>query len=259
MDRDMTADVMVRLPRTNAASAAVMAEQLLTVADAEKGGGLPLLIERPRARMASALVGLTDEIKPQEAVDTLLCKAADTAVDGAWRSLFDWTGSFAGIPDGSFPEQDKIRSLKATVFKEGLSFIILPFREEWVQSEARLNAMAEGGFEPVIEKLGGAPFLKNLKSAHARYGEVLGIKTAVKVEENPLIRKKMEKLLSAIKSYVLKVAAYADPEDAGSEILSTALLSPLSKWKDTARKNRDEAGSKPSDAVTDTSKVDSAH
>jgi hypothetical protein len=64
----------------------------------------------------------------------------------------------------------------------------------------------------------------------------------VKIAQQFLLEVLRLKLLSAIKSYVLKVAAYADPDDAGSEILSTALLLPLSKWKDKAsKKNRDEA------------------
>jgi hypothetical protein len=182
-------------------------------------------------------------------------------VDGAWRSFFNWTDSLTGMAKGSFPEQDKMLSLKATVFKDGLSFIILAFREEWTQSETRLQAIADGGFEPLIEQLGGGPFLKNLKAAHAHYGEVLGIKAPIKVEENPIIRPRFLKLLSAIKSYVLKAVAYADPEEAGSEMLSSALLLPLSKWKDTvslSKKSSEEATEGSSKPAPKTSAAQSA-
>ncbi len=236
MNRELTAETMVHLPKLTASSAVALAEQLLTTAAAEKGDGLPVLIERPRVRVEVALLGLRVELTPQETVDTQLAISADWTVDGAWRSLHDWTSALTGMPDGSFPEQEQLRSFKATVFKDGMTFINLSYREEWVQSEARLIATAEGGFEPVIEQLGGAPLLKNLKAAHARYGEVLGIRSAMKAEENPKIREKMTALLAAMKSYVLKVAAWADPEDAASETLSAALLLPLLKWKRSSSK-----------------------
>ena len=43
----------------------------------------------------------------------------------------------------------------------------------------------------------------------------------------------MDKLAAAMKSYIVKVAAYADPEEPGSEALSQALLVPFVQWKDT--------------------------
>ena len=49
-----------------------------------------------------------------------------------------------------------------------VKLIVLSYREEWAQSETRLKAIADGGYEGLIESLGGAPFLKNLKDAHAR-------------------------------------------------------------------------------------------
>ena len=233
MARDTTISNMVRLPRLNALSAAALAEQLLTAAAAETDSALPLLIERQRARLAAAASSLKAQIQPQEEKDSGIRSAADKAVDDGWRSFYNWLGAMAGMPDGSFSELEPARTLYNTLFSDGLSFIILAYREEWTESETRLTAIETGGFEPLIAALGGTPFLANIKAAHTRYGEVLGIKAPLQAVESPLVRENLLTLINAMKSYAVKVAAFADPDEPGSEALSTALLLPLSQWKDT--------------------------
>ena len=120
------------------------------------------------------------------------------------------------------------------------SFINLTFREEWTQSETRLNALDEGEFEPVVAKNGGAPLLANLRSAHARYGEVLGITSPVASEEGPEVREHFLKVIAAIKDYVVKAVAHADPEVPGSEALSESLIRPVVNWRDAPQKPRRE-------------------
>jgi hypothetical protein len=245
MAREISIGKMVSLPRLNGSSALALAEQLLTMAESRKGEGLPTFIERPRARLETAKSALKEQLKPQEEADSSAKTAADRAVDDAWRSLSGWTGAMAGMPDGSFEGQDRIRALHAMLFGEGLSFIALSFREEWTQSETRLKAIADSGYEGLIEGLGGAPFLKNLKDAHNRYGEALGIKAPVAAEEAPEVRENLDRLTSRMKEYVVKVAAWADPEEPGSPALTDALLTPLVQWKDTPSRQ-----SAPADAGT---------
>ncbi len=243
MSRDITIDAMIALPRLNRFSATALAEQLLTTAAAEKGSGLPLFIERPRSRLFIATEALKAQILPKEAMDTDRAKEADRTLDNAWRSFSSWLGSLASLPDGTFADLPKVRALHRLLFDNGLSFVVLAFREEWTQSEMRIKAASEGGFEPMIEQLGGLPLYNHLKNAHARYGEVLGINAKLQTEESPLVRVHLLNLISAIKAYAVKAAAWADPDDPDSELLSQALLSPLITWKDTPRASRstDEA------------------
>jgi hypothetical protein len=207
-----------------------LGEALLTAAEAEKEA-LPLLIERPRARLETATQLLADELQPVEQADTGAATAADRVIDDAWRSFSVWLGALAGMPEGTFDELYKIRALHTALFSEGLSFIALSYPEEWTQSETRLKTIAEEGYESMVETLGGAPFLTNLRNAHARYGEVLGITAPIKPEERPEVRAHMLKLTDAIRAYVVKVMAYVDPEEPGSDALAEALLLPLTQWK----------------------------
>ncbi len=151
-------------------------------------------------KKARALKGPSKDDLLYEVDGYNVCKAADWAMDGAWRSFYNWVDTLAGMPDGSFPLQRVIRKLKDTVFRDGMSFVVLPYRDVWKQSEQRINALLEGGFEPVIEELGGGPFLKNLKTAHARLGEVLGISVPLKASVDLPSRNPFQKLLWAFKS-----------------------------------------------------------
>ncbi len=246
MAREYNIDDMVRLPRLNGSSSVALAEQLLTAAAAVKHD-LPVFIDRPRARLETAAGGLEAQIRPREKADSGEKLAADRAEDAAWRVFSNWVGAMAEAPDGSWPKLDKIRALDNMLFGEGMSFINLSYREEWTQSETRLNAAAEGGYESAINEMGGGPLLDSLKGAHAVYGDVLGITAAVREEEAPEIRENLLKLIGAMKEYVVKAVAWIDPEETGSEALCEALLIPLTQWKDKASrpKSRETVPSAP--------------
>jgi hypothetical protein len=235
MTREISYVSMVQLPRMNVSSAVAFGEALGTVAGAEisKGTTLPPLIERPRVRLETATRDLAEELQPEAGVDSKAAVNADKGEDGGWRSLSEWMGALCGMPDGSFEGQQQLRSLHTTLFSEGLRFLALPFREEWSQSEARLKTIDTGENVALIERLGGSPLLSNLRDAHAHYGKVLGITAPVDVKESPVLRAKFLKLTDAIRAYIVKVKAWADPEDPGSEALSDTLLAPFVAWKDT--------------------------
>lgn len=239
MAREISIGSMVNLPRLNGASAVALGKQLLTAAEAV--GDLPVFIERPRARLAIAVTALKNALMPKEEVDSGAAVAADREMDSAWRSFSAWLGAIVDMLDEAFADIDKVRALKNMIFGEGLSFIALSFREEWTQSESRLNAIAEGDYETIIQSLGGGLFLSNLKGAHTRYGEALGIKAPISVTETPAIRENLDKLSAAMKEYVVKVAAYPDTEEPGSSTLSETLLVPIVQWKNTPSRPSSEA------------------
>jgi hypothetical protein len=223
---------MVNLPRLTGPAAITLGQQLLTAAKDKAGAALPTFIERPRARLESAVSGLVAAAAPKEMGDSKAAKNADRQVDAAWRAFFHWLESLIHLPDNQAEGLDKARTLYNLCFSKGLSFIIISYREEWAESEARLKSVADGGYEPIVTTLGGAPLLSNLKSAHVRYGEALGVKATLVERATPEVRKKMDALASAMKIYIAKAATWADPEEPGSEALSKALLAPFINWKD---------------------------
>ena len=233
MGREFTYTNMARMPRLNGSAATALAKGVLSAAEAVKGEGLPLIIERPRGRLQTVTAALKAELEPENGLDSGVAVAADREEDRAWGSFSDWVEAMTGMQPGAYPELDEMQTLKSTLFGEGLRFLALSFREEWTQSETRLNIVADKGFEATINKLGGAPFLLALRNAHARYGDVLGITSPMKVEDSPEIKEKLAAVIDALRAYVVKVMAYADPEEPGSEALAETLLRPITQWRKT--------------------------
>lgn len=242
MARDISIKSMIKLPRLNGASAVTLGEQLLT--EAASAGDLPVFLERPRGRLAIAVTSLKGEIlfKEEEGGEAT---EADEDIDDAWRSFSEWLGSIAGMPAGSVEKLDAVRKLHALIFSQGLSFIILSYREEWAQSESRLKEISDGGYEETLRTLGGGPFLDRLKSAHAHYGDVLNIKTPQEETNAPAVRENMAKLAAEMKEYVAKVATYPDREEPGSAELSEKLLRPLVQWKSPKSTSQTKDDSSP--------------
>ena len=235
-ERDISIESLVRLPRMNAHETVTLGEQLVTAAQAELdamvlvGQTIPVAINRPLLRMQTALVLLKQEILPQQEGNPKAAKAANRVLDGAWRVFFDWMGAMARAPVSAIPEAPKMAELKRSVFKDGLEFTTFTFKEEWSHSDARLRAMSDFGYESVIDDLGGTPLLHHVKEAQSAFGKVLGIETPLAKVESPEIRSNLDTLVSAMKTYVVKVVAHPDPDVAGSQALCDALLYPLVHW-----------------------------
>jgi hypothetical protein len=93
------------------------------------------------------------------------------------------------------------------------------------------------GLPQFIERPRSRLFIATLAlKAQKKPKEILeshALEAPFKGEESVGAQKHFENLISAIKAFAVKVAAYADPDDPSSEILSSALLTPLVEWLDT--------------------------
>ena len=239
MARSFTARTLIQLPRLSAAEASVLITQLLAAATTEakaiKGNALPPPIERSRTRLTAAHVSLDEVIAPQIAGDTTAKRKADRWIDAAWSAGFDWLSGWCKLPVEKNPHLDAARALMDLVYPDALAFTKLPYRIEWQQSKLRLDAIARDGHEKTFKHLGGAAFLANLIEAQEGYGIALGITAPVPVEAASEVRTRMLAALDAVRDYVNRVAAYAEPDVPGSETLAEALLLPLSVWETAHR------------------------
>lgn len=111
----------------------------------------------------------------------------------------------------------------------------LPCRVEWQQSKVRLDAIEREGHEKTFKQLGGSAFLANIAEAQEAYGIALGITVPGPVEVTAEVGLRLLAALAAVRDYVNRVAAYAEPDVPGSEELADALLLPLSVWESTQR------------------------
>ncbi len=56
------------------------------------------------------------------------------------------------------------------LFREGLSFLKLPYHEEWAEREKRLQRIDAEGLCKDLDALAGKDFLDAVRGAHERYG-----------------------------------------------------------------------------------------
>ncbi|WP_437827049.1 hypothetical protein [Sorangium sp. So ce1153] len=237
MARSFTSQDLIALPRLSAAEAVVLATQLITTADARqkelRQKELPMTIGRSKGRLAAARNALEAVTRPQGATASAQSKPkADRAIDNAWSAAYDWLSGWCRLPPERNPHREEAMSLHDLVFKGGLGFIKLPYKVEWKESKDRLDAISAGRHERTFKKLGGEAFLAHIQEAHDAYGRALHI-TVPKPEAAPAadVRGALLALLAALRDYATRVAAYADPDEPGSETLSAALLDPLATWE----------------------------
>ena len=246
MSRSYTSQNLIQLPILSAAEAAVLVTQILTAAATEakaaKSKELPPPIERSRTRLTIAHISLNEVVAPQVAGDTQAKRRADRWIDGAWSASFDWLSGWCKLPAEKNPHLDQANALMALVFPDGLAFTKLPYRVEWHESKVRLEAIEREGHDKTFKQLGGAAFLANIIEAQAGYGTALHITTPAPVEATGEVRVRLLAVLAAVRDYVNRVSAHAEPDVTGSEELAEALLMPLSEWVTTHRAATPDAG-----------------
>jgi hypothetical protein len=248
MERNFDAQNLINLPQMNGSGAVALGESLNSAAKAQKK------LPKQLADSLKKVVDTTDAV--QKALSARLpppvgdadLRPADYAEDNAWSALSEFLSGWARLPE-TFADAEMARQLKAEIFPDGLKFLLLPYKEEWAESEARLQRMRQGKAAASIKQLGGATFLDHLNSTHAAYGKALGITQQKAAGPAPVsMRDPLEAFTKAVRGYALKVAAYADEDDPATQKLAAALLEPLASWQSKQPQSaQPKADPKPTD------------
>lgn len=220
---------LIQLPRLNAPEAAGLLGDMLHAAGSV--GPLPAGIERSRRRVQVAYAGLESAITGASvrAGDVERQREADREIDNAWEAAFLWLSGFCKLPEQANSHVPAARALFAQIFPDGTSFTKLPYRVQFSESQARLDAIANEGLEETFSLLGGSSFLTELYRTHKAYEEAL--RPLLALDDDPSNRREeLASAMSALRQYVGRVASYSDPGLSGSEALSQALLAPLARW-----------------------------
>lgn len=207
-----------------------------------KPKALPAALARSLSRLKDAAALLAAALSPQVEGDGAAKRKADRVLDAAWSALHSWLLGWCQLPEGAHPLLAQANALRELVFAGGLGFTQLRYKVQWQESEARLSAIDAHGHADVLKKLGGAVFLEHLREAHRVYGEVLHITRPLPERAASDVQTALLATLDAIRDYVARVAALADPDEPGSEALSAALLRPLTSWEGRAREQSSDEG-----------------
>jgi hypothetical protein len=176
--------------------------------------------------------------------------ASDRRLDGCWSGFNDFLCGLAKLPP-EVPQAVEAAELQAAIFPGGLGFLTKPYPVEWSESEIRLQRIRKNGFDARVKALGGQIFLDAIASAHAAYGEAIGVTTALaaKAPAPAGSRDARERFADALRDYVIKVLGSVEPDEPETEELADALLAPLAAW-DVGPTTR--AGSKPAPEEAET-------
>jgi hypothetical protein len=159
-------------------------------------------------------------------------RAADRALDDAWGAFQSWLMGWTRLPDRAHPLIADARALYAALFPKGLQFLTLDFRDEWNESQMRLDHIAEAKLDSVIDKLGGGPFLATLSRMHRAYGEALHItpssRDGSQAEPDTDVLRALDSTHMALREYVAQVAATVKRNDMESVGMADRLLEPIS-------------------------------
>ncbi len=244
MTRSYLATDIIVLPRLSVSDAVALATALL--ARATDAGELPAPIRKAVDQTTPRLSHLRDLVRGNAETQSLspaVLRSADRDLDAAWAALSDFTKAFARLPlEANQTLAADSRSVRDALFYDGLRFLQRKFREQWVESQTRLDIIESRALGDVIERLGGSTILATIRQAHDRYGEVLGI-TAEAVERGPsVVADALSALRDGLRRYVLQVAAHVDPDDPATQALAESLLEPLARWQDApAAGNRNDS------------------
>lgn len=233
MARSFSIGELVQLPTLDAASAVTLVKRLLTLAGQHKK--LPAAVDKARKRLETGHAELAAALSDRLTVtsgDPRRSQAADQAEDLALSALYDFLTAYSKLPE-SAPESARAARLLATLYPDGLRFTQLTYAKQWAETSARLQRMAADALDRDLKQLGGEVFLQNLQRAHKEYGEALGV-TQPKAGNEPAavpLREPLQRLLEALRKYVLQLSAQADPEQPATEELAAELLAPLRDWQ----------------------------
>ena len=207
----------LRSPILDVAGGVALGISLLTAA----GNDLPPPAKRAAKALRQAVIALQNDWAAQRDAGVSSpdeTRPADQRLDRVWSAVGTRLQAVAELPQ-TIAEARSAAQLYARIFPDGLTFLRLPYEQQWAQSEQRLRQLEDEELGAAVEALVGDFVLAELREAHANYGRVLGItdaKPGAAVAPNML--EQVRAVQQAIANYALQLvaAAHADTELVGS-------------------------------------------
>jgi len=234
MLRSFRAQDFIQLPPLGEAGTLTLIDELEAAARATPK--LPSTVLGALGRLLHATTELKKHIALRERSGSAAdpkARAADRALDDAWGAFQSWLLGWTRLPDKAHPLIGDARSLYAALFPKGLQFLTLDFKDEWNESQQRLDHVTEARLDDIIHKLGGAPFLTTVARCHRKYGEALHITGprhgSDASEPDAVVQRTLETVLLALREYVAHVAANVRRNETESVEIAAVLLKPLSE------------------------------
>jgi len=237
MLRSFRAQDFIQLPPLGEAGTLTLVEELEAAATAEPK--LPSPLYASMGRLLEASADTKQHIAARERAGSAAdprARAADRALDDAWGAFQSWLLGWTRLPDKAHPGIGEARTIYASLFPKGLQFLTLDFKNEWNESQQRLDHITEARLDQTLDALGGKAFLVTVARAHRAYGQALHITpgprarggAADESEPDAPVRRALEATHLALREYVAQVAATVRRSEPASVETAARLLEPLS-------------------------------
>lgn len=218
-----------RVPTGNVAGLLALARGLITACRKDA----PPLVKKFKKRLEDAVVQLEAAwTKLDGASGGVDPRLADNAIDSAHAAVSAILEAFTWLPK-HVDAQDvaDAQHARERLYGDGLSFLKLPYPEEWAESQKRIKRIQDENLQATLERLCGKQIVAALFTAHKEYGAALGI-TAV---EDPIVATKVGEpftnITNAVNQYVRAVIGTVDEEEPETVELATVMLRPVEVYR----------------------------
>ena len=217
------------IPQTNVAGTIALIRAVLT---ASKGVELSAAKKAlRRLRDAGEALRTQHQTAPPAKVESVT-RAADAAVDRMWSAFAQRLASNIELGGADGAEAERVYAL---LFAKGLTFLTLRYPEQWAEGEAILGRIDSEKLEATLDRLVGAPFLRELRSRQAAYGEALGItKAKAATPETTNLVEPLREARSALGTYARVLIASVENGDV-DEAKAIPMLAPLASLRSSLR------------------------
>lgn len=233
-DLSIDASLYTRAPRISAANGVSLAEQLKQAMPA----AAPENVQTAGAIMGSEADVLSAAFGVVPSAATTSAKQTDTRLDRAWGTIASRLASWSALTDEEDrASRERAAELHAQFFADGLLFLTFEFLVEHRESQKRIDWIV-GAVERDLVALVQAPFVNNLRRAHAAYGVALGITAPVDEVQEAKVAEPLRALQAAIANYSLQVIAWygnlrpSAPDYAAKVEAVKKALAPIDKFRE---------------------------
>jgi len=222
-------------------AASAIGKMMLAAGDGQKGMSKPVAkayssLDTAHAALQSAMVAQFGDGASEDEADDPAVQELDRIVDNCWGGLDDRLLGFTRLPAAT-PRLAEAVTLRRRLFPNKLSFLKLPYKLEWSESQVRLDLIERDNLAPAVNDLAGKQFLPAIVEAHGNYGKALGMdKPLPGAEGTPQVKGALDAFASALRTYVVKVMASVDEDVPATQTLADKLLAPLATWTSAAPK-----------------------
>lgn len=217
------------IPQTNVAGTIALIRAVLT---ASRGVSLPAAKKAlRRLRDTGEALRLQHQTAQPAKVESMT-RATDAAVDRIWNAFAQRLAANIELGGKEGAEAERIYAL---LFTKGLTFLTFRYAEQWAEGEAILGRITSESLEASLDRLVGAPFLRELRARQATYGEVLGItKAKAATPEAANFVEPLREARAALGTYTRVLIAAVENGDF-DEAAATPMLAPLATLRTSLR------------------------